>query len=160
MNRVFGIVAIVIFCVTGCKDQTNHIPPDSFRATVKSLVERSDLVVKHVTVEASGKKEVTVSEKGGHDKATIQPGQNTDLMLAEVIFVATLIKTSESGTMIKWLIQIKGQGVTVGGPSSVSVEAESLADVLQLKFDQEFYPLGQDVVIGKFQGETIILSVK
>ena len=39
MNRVFGIVAIVIFCVTGCKDQTNHIPPDSFRATVKDLVE-------------------------------------------------------------------------------------------------------------------------
>jgi len=81
-------------------------------------------------------------------------------MAAEIVFVAALVKTSESANMIKWLIQIKGQGVTVGGPSTFPVEADSLADVLQLKFDQGFHPLGQDIAIGKFQGEPIILSVK
>lgn len=161
VKRAFTLLAIVVvLCVTGCRDKTNQIPPDSFRATVRDLVEGRDFLVKHVTIEAPGKKTVTVTEKGGEQMAVIEPGQNTDLMLAEVVFVAALTKTSESGTMMKWLIQIKGQGVTVGGPSSFSVEAESLADVLQLELDQEIHPLGQDIVIGKFQGESIVLSVK
>ncbi len=161
MKRACALLAIVvIICATGCTDQTNQLPPDSFRATVKYLVEGSGLLVKHVIIEAPCKKTVKVTQGRKHSEATIEPAQNTDLMLAEVTFVAALVKTSESGNMIKWLIQIKGQGVTAGGPSSFPVEAESLADILQLKFDQEFHPLGQDVVIGKFQGESIILSVK
>jgi len=161
MKKAFALLSIVVvLCVTGCRDQSNQIPPDSFRATVKDLVEGSDLFVKHVIIEAPGKKTVKVTKKGGHSEATIEPAQNTDLMLAEVTFVAALVKTSGSATMIKWLIQIKGQGVTVGGPSSFPVEADSLSGVLQLKFDQEFYPLGQDIVIGKFQGESIVLSVE
>ena len=161
MNRAFVLLAVaVILCFTGCRDQANQIPPDSFRATVKNLVESGDLLVKHVIIEAPGEKTIKVTKKGGHSEATIEPAQNTDLMLGEITFVAALVKTSESGNMIKWLIQIKGQGVTVGGPSSFPVEAESLTGVLQLKFDQEFYPLGQDIVIGKFQGESIVLSVE
>jgi hypothetical protein len=161
MNRALAVLAIaVIPCVTGCRDQANQIPPNSFRATVKNLVEGSDLLVKHVIIEAPGKRVVKVTEKGRRSAATIEPAQDTDLMLAEVTFVAALVKNSESGNMIKWLIQIKGQGVTVGGPSSFPVEAESLADFIQLEFAQEFHPLGQDIVIGKFQGESIVLSVK
>ena len=161
MKSAFTLLAIVVaLCITGCRDQTNQIPPDSFRATVRDLVEGNNLLVKHVIIEAPGEKTVKVTEKGGQSEATIEPAQNTNVMLAEVTFVAALVKTSESETMIKWLIQIKGQGVTAGRPSSFSVEAESLADVLQLKFDQEINPLGQDIVIGKFQGESIVLSVK
>ncbi len=161
MSRAFAVLAIaVIPCVTGCGDQANQIPPNSFRATVKNLVEGSDLLVKHVIIEATGTRTVKVTEKGGLSEATIEPAQDTDLMRAEVTFVAALVKTSESGNMIKWLIQVKGQGVTVGGPSSFHVEAESLSDVMQLELDQEFHPLGQDIVIGKFQGESIVLSVK
>ena len=66
MKRAFALSAIVvILCVLGCTDQTNQIPPDSFRATVKNLVEGSDLLVKHVIIEALGKRMVTITEKGG-----------------------------------------------------------------------------------------------
>ena len=161
MNRTLTVLAtLVIVGVTGCRDRGSQIPSDSFRATVKDLVESDDLLVKHVIVEAPGKRQVSVAEKGGLAEATIVPAQDTDLMLAEITFVAALVANPESGNTVKWLIQIKGKGVTVGGPSSFPVEHESLAGVLQLPFDEEIYPLGQDVVIGKFQGEPIVLTVK
>ena len=89
MSRAFAVLAIaVIPCVTGCGDQANQIPPNSFRATVKNLVEGSDLLVKHVIIEATGTRTVKVTEKGGLSEATIEPAQDTDLMRAEVTFVA------------------------------------------------------------------------
>ncbi len=165
MRRAFALLATaVILCVTGCRDQANQIPPDSsqippgsFRVTVKDLVESDDLLVKHVIIEAPGERTVRIAGKG---RVIIQPAQNADLMLGEITFVAALVKTSESGNRIKWLIQIKDQGSSMRSASTSSVEAESLADILQLKFDQESYPLGQDIVIGKFQGESIVLSVE
>jgi len=113
-----------------------------------------------VIIEAPGKRTVKVTKKGGLSEATIEPVPNTDLMVADIVFVAAIIKTSESASVIKWLIQTKGQGVTIGGPSTFLVEVESLADVLQLKFDQGFHPLGQNIEIGKFQEEPIVLSVE
>ena len=157
MKKAIVLLTVTaIICCTSCKDQADQIPPDSFRATVQNLVKSNDMLVKHVVLQATGERTVKVNGK----KATIEPTLNTDFMTAEIVFVATLVKSSESANMIKWLIQIKGQGGGVGGSSTFPIEAESLDDVLELKFDQGLYPLGQDITIGKFREEPIILSVK
>ena len=157
MKKAIVLLTVTaIICGIGCKDQADQIPPDSLRATVQNLVESNDMLVKYVIIQATGERTIKVNGK----KATIEPASNTDFMVAEIVFVATLVKSSESANIVKWLIQVKGQGVGVGGSTAFSVEAESLDDVLELKFDQGLYPLGQDITIGKFREEPIILSVK
>jgi hypothetical protein len=166
MKRAFGLsVIVVILCVTGCRDQTNPIPPtpNSFRVTVNTIYESSDLLVKQAIIEAPGQKKVSITQKTGTfgvREVWIDPVQDTNPALAEVTFVAALVKTSKSANMIKLLIRIKGKIQSAGDPLTYPVKAENLSDILQLQFDQNTYPLGQDIVIGKFLGEPIVLSVK
>ena len=160
MNRLIILLAVIVFCCTGCGNQGNPIPPNSFRAKVNHLVEGDDLLVTNLIIEAAGERTVTITTKTGKSVATIEPVQNAQLMHAEVTLVATLVKTSDSKSSLKWLIQIKGRGITVGGPATFPIETDTLAGVFEMKIDQEFHPFGQDIEIGKFQENPIVLSVK
>ena len=166
--------AVIVFFVAGCKffvagckekEQVQEIPPGSFRVSIEDLYEGTDLLVKHFTIEAHGEKTVKISKKTGHGLINATPALDTELMVAEVVFVADLVKTSAPTNMLKLLIQITERrgistGNSVGAPNSFPAEAENLADILELTLSDGLYPLGQDIVIGKFQGEPIVLSVK
>ena len=160
VNRLFYLLAVIVFCCTGCGNQGNQIPPNSFRAKVNHLVEGDDLLVTNLIIEAAGKRTITITTSTGKAVATIEPVQNAKLMHAEVTLVATLVKTSDSNSSLKWLIQIKGQGITVGGPATFPIETDTLAGVFEVKVDQEFHPLGKEIEIGKLQDKPIVLSVK
>ena len=157
---IVALSAGIVFYVAGCRDQADEIPPDSFRLRTNTLVDSSDMLVRKVRIEAHGTRIVKVTEEGDSSTATIGPVRNADFMVAEIVFVAALLKTPESTNMIKWLIQIQGQGVTVGGPSTHQVEVDSLADVLDLQVDQGLHLLAEDIAIGTFRGRPIVLSVE
>jgi len=159
--------AVIVFFVAGCKEkeQVQQIPPGSFCVSIDDLYEGTDLLVKHVVIEAHGEKYVKISKKTGHGLIQVTPALDTELMVAEVVFVADLVKTSAPTNMLKLLIKITERrgistGNSVGGPNSFPVEAENLADILELTLSDGLHPLGQDIVIGKLQGEPIVLSVK
>jgi hypothetical protein len=123
-------------------------------------VESGHILIKHVIIEAPAKRTVQITKgRKGHVTVTVDPAANEELMRAEVTFMASLSKTAASGGMLTWLVQIEGGGTVGGGPLSISVDVADLADVVHLEFDQETYPLAQEIVIGSFQGEPIILSV-
>jgi hypothetical protein len=172
MNRVVTVLGIVIiFCVAGCKDKTSPIPAQSFRVTTNNLIEGSDFLIKQVLIESHNDSTVNIREKGGGFDltGTVKPmkNANTDLVFAELTFVAAIVKTPESGNIVKWLIKVNGQGIRAIGSSPYipieaqgQVEAASLNDVLQVKLDQEYYKRGYDIEIGNLQGKPLILSVR
>lgn len=160
MKRAFGAI-FVIFCAMGCENPADQIPPESFRVSAEDIVASSHLLVKKVIIEASGKRTVRIDDKGGNTgPVTVEAERNTDLVLAEVTFVAFLTPASESASSFWWMTQIEGSGSTASrGPSPFAVEAESLTDVLELKLEDGLHVLGQDILIGNFQEEAIVLAV-
>ena len=81
-------------------------------------------------------------------------------MVAEITSVADLMNTAGSGHSIKWVVQMKGDGNTGGSATVLSDESRGLADLVEVKFGQEFYPLDKGNVIGRFRGEPILLFVE
>ena len=150
-----------ICMVYGCQESKDQIPDGYFRLAIDTLVDTKDLIVKHVIVEAPGKRSVKVTQEGGHSSVSdVEPIQDIDTMRVDITFVATLIPISGSPNIFKWLIQLKSRSSTAGGPSTFEVEAESLDDILQLDLREGLHPLGQDLIVGKFRGEPIILLVE
>jgi hypothetical protein len=172
MNRVLSVLAIVvIFCVLGCRDKTNQIPPRSFRVTVKNLVEGSDFLVKQVIIESHKDSTICIRNKGGDFEltGTVKPVEKayTDLVVAEITFVAVTVKTAEAGNIIKWMIKVNGERLRANGPSArVPIEAQglieipSMNDVLYMAFDQKYCKRGYDIEIGTLLGQPLVLSVR
>ena len=146
--------------LASCRNEEKQIPAGSFKVQVETLVETKDVLVKHLRIEAPGKREVRLVKKDSRSKAVISPGQNQPNMHADIACVAVLIRSPNSQGTLKLLMQIKGQGVTVGGPSSGPVDADKVDDILQLKVDQDYYDLGDEIEIGSFQGDPIKLTVE
>lgn len=158
---LFLFSCLSICMVYGCQESKDQIPDGYFRLAIDTLVDTKNLIVKHVTVEAPGKRRVKVTQKFGHSSVSnVEPIQDIGTMRVDITFVATLIPRSSSPNMFKWLIQLKSRSSTAGGPSTFEVEAESLDDILQLELREGLYPLGQDLIVGKFQEEPIILLVE
>jgi hypothetical protein len=150
-----------IFMVSGCQESKDKIPDDSFRLAIDTLVDTKDIIVKHVIVEALGKRSVKVTEDVGLSSVSnVEPIRDIDTMRVDITFVATLIPRSGSPNILKWLIQLKSKNNTAGGPSTFQVEADSIGDIVQLDLQEGLYPLGQDLVVGKFQGKPVVLLVE
>ncbi len=135
MNKVVTLLGIVVvFCVVGCRDKTNQIPPRSFRVTVKNLVEGSDFLVKQVIIESHKDSTICIKNKGGKFEltGTVKPVEKayTDLVVAEITFVAVTVKTAEAGNIIKWMIKVNGERLRANGPSArVPIEAQGLIEI-------------------------------
>jgi hypothetical protein len=137
---------------------TGPIPPDCFRVSFRDVVESDNLVVKQMLIEARGKRKIEVRQAGAVRSATLEPSRDEEFMRGEITFVADLFLQGENSRRIKYLAQIKGPGVTVGGPSSFPVKAEELSDILSIHFEG-IWPLGQEFVIGNLLHEPIMLRV-
>ncbi|MCG8460698.1 MAG: hypothetical protein MI919_30820, partial [Holophagales bacterium] len=145
MKRVFVLLAVIgAHLSSGCGEHNDQMAPDSYRVTVKEIVETSHLLVKQVVIEAAGTRTVRIEDKGGNtDLAATEPERTTGLSRAEVTFVAFLEPASESASTFWWKTQIKGQGTTAfRGPSAYPAEAESLTDVLELELEPGLHLLG------------------
>jgi hypothetical protein len=156
---LFTLCLICLFC--GCRESKDQIPEGSFRLTTVTVVDTKDIVVKQAIVEAVGKRSVKVTEEGGLSSVSnVEPLRDKKTMNVRIAFVASLIKRSDSPNIIKWLIQLESTGTTAGGPSTFQVEADSLDNILQLTLSDGVFPLGNDLVVGKFQGKPIVLLVE
>jgi hypothetical protein len=159
-------ILFLFMCLTncfvwGCQESNEQIPDGSFRLTIDNKVDTKDLIVKHVIVEALGKRSVKVTKHGGDSSVSnVEPFRDMETMRVEITFVATLIPRTGSPNMFKWLIQLKSKNSTAGGPSAFEVEAESLGNILQVDIQEGLYPIGQDLVVGKFQEKPIVLLVE
>jgi len=157
-----GLIVTCMLLPAGCKHKQERIPIGSFRADVENLVDDDLILVKHVTLTAHGKRAVSVSEEAGVDKATIEPDPQTGLMTARVIFVADLIKLrTSSENLLRWLVRVKTNQVTVGGPALSPVgSAGKLQEVMALKIESGIYALSQDIELGNIQGRKLTLRVE
>ena len=163
MKCAIGLFVTLMLLCGGCRQDQEQIPSGSFRATVETLVDDDVVLVKQVTLTGHGKRIVTVLEKGGLERATIDPDTQTGLMTAQVVFVADLVQPQGfSDSFFRWLVRLKSpQGTVVGGPSLSSVEsAKTLEDLVALKIDSGVYPLSQDIELGNVQGRRLILKVE
>jgi hypothetical protein len=153
--------SLLICLVSGCQESKDQIPDGSFRLTTETLVDTKDIIVKHVIIEAPGTRSVKVTEDGSLSSVSnVKPLRDTDTMNVKITFVASLIKRSDSAHTIKWLVQLKSRVATAGGPSTFPVEADSLDNILQLDLSDGVFPLGHDLVVGRFQGKPIVLLVE
>ncbi len=161
-TRILVMLTSLLVClVSGCQESKDQIPDGSFRLTTETLVDTKDVVVIQAIIEAGGKRSVKVTEDGSLSSVSnVKPLRDKATMDVKIAFVASLIKRSDSANTIKWLIQLKSTGTTVGGPSTFQVEADSLDNILQLDLSDGVFPLGQDLVVGKFQGKPIVLLVE
>jgi hypothetical protein len=163
MKSAIGLFVTLMLLCGGCRQEQEQIPSDSFRAVVETLVDDDVVLVKQVSLTAHGKRIVTVLEKGGLERATIDPDTQTGLMTAQVVFVADLVRPqSSSDGFFRWLVRVKSpQGTVVGGPALSSVEsAKTLQELVALKIDSGVYPLSQDIELGNVQGRRLILKVE
>jgi hypothetical protein len=166
-NSIITLLGIIALGVSACQTESNPIPDGSFRVTIVKIAEHDDLIATNIRLEFNGKRTVSLSRKGGgaSSLSSINVGNSEGICFVDVAVVATLTKDTESTNMLKWLIGLserKGNslGTRSGSPWSLPVEAEKIADTLEISISEGFHPLGQDITIGTFQGQPIVLSMK
>jgi hypothetical protein len=171
-NSIITLLGIIALGVSACQTESNPIPDGSFRVTIVKIAEHDDLSATSLRLEFMGKQTISVSRKGGGASSsgsiTVDPpmhGDSRGIGVVDVPIVATLTKVPGSTNMLKWLIGLserKGNslGTRSGSPWSLPVEAEKIADTLEISISEGFHPLGQDITIGTFQGQPIVLSMK
>ena len=171
-STFFALLAIIVLSVSGCQPESEPIPDGSFRVTILEMAQYDDLVAANLRLEFMGKQTVSVARKGGgastSSSIAVDPSTNRDshgIGVVDVPFVATLTEIPGSTSMLKWLIGLNERrgnvlGTRSGNPLSIPVEAEKLGDILELSISEGFHPLGQDITIGTFQGQPMVLSVK
>jgi hypothetical protein len=172
MRRKWKVLTLAAMLATlaGCKGSAtgkpkgsgNDIPPNSCRVTVEDLVDQGNLFVKHITLTAHGERWVRVTEEASVHEAKIEPDHKTALMSADVVLVANLFSSTESSkSQLTWLVQIKGRGVTVGGPLRIEVPfGKKLSEVVSVDIAPGDHPVGQDIPLGTVLDRTLILKVE
>ncbi len=154
------ICAVICICL-GCQKSEDNTPATSFRIITDKLIDTKDLVVHHVTIEAPGERYVQVNAEGElFCKSTFKPVRETNTLRFELTFVATLIKRPDSPNVMKWYMQAKCDGNTIGHPDLIETEAQTLSELLKLNMFEGSQSFGQDLVLGEFKKEPIVVFVK
>ncbi len=161
-STLFALAGILIVAGGGCDKRPEPIPAGSFRAVVEDVVADDLLLVKRITVTASGRRSIGISEKGGLDRIWGDPDPKTGLMTAQVVVVADLIKFQPaSENLLRWLVRMTSGGATVGGPGvRPAGAAGALRDLLSFRLDSGVYPLSRDITLGHIQDRELTLRVE
>ncbi len=168
---IIFLLSIIVLCITGCKKDSSQILHGSFHVSIVNISEHDDLVITNIRLEIRGKQTVSISRKGGGQSSlgsiSVEPTTSgvSGVSVVDVAVAAALVKIPGKTNFIKWLVQLsERRGNTVGNqfgsPLTLPVEAENIKDVLELSISEGFHPLSQDIEIGQFQGEPIVLAVK
>ncbi len=168
MRLKTSVFVLVILCLSGCgrEDSNTSIPQNAYRLEAEDLVDVKGMVlVKRLVITAHGERAVRISVvDGGHREAVVSPDPraDNDLVTADVIILADLIELSASESkLLRWLTQVKGPGITAGGPSLYEVPSTStLKDIVTLNIQPGEHPVGQPLVLGRLRGKDILLTVK
>jgi hypothetical protein len=160
--RILSTLICVGICLSfGCQKSDDNVSAASFHVKADELISTDDHAVLHVVIEASGERYVEVNANGElFWKSTFKPQGDTNTLQVELTFVATFIKRPDTPNLIKWAMQTKAGGNTIEHPGTIETEAKTLSEVIQLKSLEGSVIFGQDLVLGKFNDEPIVILVK
>ncbi|MHC4144782.1 MAG: hypothetical protein ACYSUD_08385 [Planctomycetota bacterium] len=161
--KIFNAIMCVGLCLSfGCDKSEDNVPATSFNVKTHKLIETEEFVAFHVTVEAPEDRYVRVSVMGKVlcEGGFINARSVTHPLQFELTLVATLIKRSDSPNMIKWYIQAEGAGQKIGHPEINETSVQTLSEALSLNRIEGPHSLGQDIILGEFQKEHIVISVE
>ena len=145
----------------GCQQPEEQVLDTSYHVTATKLIDQTDLFVQHVIVEAIGERTIQVNAEGQlFRRGNVRPDPNSNKLRYELLFVATLIKSSDSTNTIKWSIQGNGPNSTTYHPATFEVEAGKLSDVLKMELSDASHPYKQELALGKFLKDPIVLLVE
>ena len=160
-NSLRLLLCLGICLSLGCRESEEQVLDTSYHVTATKLIDQTDLFVQHVIVEAIGKRTIQVNAEGQlFHRGIVRPDPNTNKLRYELLFVATLIKSSDSTNTIKWFIQGKGPIATSYHPATFEVEARKLSEVLRMDVSNASHPYDQELVLGKFLKDQIVLRVE
>jgi hypothetical protein len=160
--RILSTLICIAICLSlGCQKSDDSVSATSFHAKADALITAEDYAVLHAVIEAPGERYVQVNVNGDLlFKSTLKPRGNTNTLQVELSFAATFFKGEGTPNSIKWYIQAKGGGQTIGHPETIETEATSLSEVANLKTFEGSGILGEDLVLGEFNNEPIVVLVK
>ena len=145
----------------GCRESEEQVLDSSYHITANKLIDQKDLFVQHVIVEAIGERTIQVNAEGQlFRRGIVRPNANTNNLRYELLFVATLINSSDSTNTVKWFMQGKGPNATTYHPATFEVEAHKLSEVLRMDVSDASHPYDQELVLGKFLKDQIVLLVE
>ncbi len=145
----------------GCRESEEQVLDSSYHITANKLIDQKDLFVQHVIIEAIGERTIQVNAEGQlFRRGIVRPNPNTNNLRYELLFVATLINSSDSTNTIKWFIQGKGPNATTYHPATFEVEAHKLSEVLRVDISDASHPYDKELVLGEFLKDQIVLLVE
>jgi hypothetical protein len=157
--RLLACLGICFFL--GCRESEEQVLDSSYHITANKLIDQKDLFVQHVIIEAIGERTIQLNPEGQlFRRGIVRPDPNTNKLRYELLFVATLIKSPDSTNTIKWSIQGKGPNSTAYHPVTFEVEAHKLSDVLKMELSDASHPYKQELALGKFLKDPIVLLVE
>jgi len=64
--------------------------------------------------------------------------------------------------LVKWFMQTEGGGSKISrpNPETIETEVEAISEILKLKTLQGTASFGNDLVLGEFKNEPIVVSLK
>jgi len=168
--KILSTLVFFAICLSlGCERSEDSNPAaenilaTTFRVSAKKLVDTEELAVFRVNIEATGERNVQVSAQGRvFCEGLCGPEPKTNTLQYEVILVAALIKRSGSSNLVKWFMQTEGGGSKISrpNPETIETEVEAISEILKLKTLQGTASFGNDLVLGEFKNEPIVVSLK
>ncbi len=156
-SLLYTFSAIIILSLAACNQSRISIPKDKVNIEVNKIYDGDNLIIYLLDIKFLEERVVRLSEKGGLSQAKIEPDLKSGISTCEVLIMADRIAIGDK-SRIKLLNQIRGSGVTVGGPDEYTLEAsDKLKDVLKIEIKSGEYNIDSEIKISSFQNHPLNL---
>ena len=146
--------------IAGCSGGRAQPKGGRYRIDCEKIAGGKDLVIVRLKLTFAGSRSVRLFDEHDSETARIAPAAQDSLAECEVLLVADLVGLGDK-RMVKWLHQIRGSGVTAGGPGIYPTEpGESLDDLLDIRIKAGECAFGSEVEVAVFRGQALRLKVE
>lgn len=161
LTRDSAAIMAVVFAgaaLSGCGSSQFEPPEGVVQIDVESLYEGDDLRVIQLTLRAHGNCSVKLGGAGGSETIAVEADRATGIAQCTALILADLVKTP-AGNSVKWLHRLESDAGRAGGPETLyNVDADTLDDLLTMRFEPGVFPLDSPIRVAEFRDRTLWLQ--
>ena len=163
VNLAWAALLPLFAACDGNGENSLSLGRDRYQVEVDPLFHDEEMTLSRLTVEARGKRILTLTAGGRDQAVTVEPEPNaaSDQVTFEVICVGSLVRPPQGDWHLTWMTRIRGGGTSAGGPLRLSVKpASQVEKIFRLDPKAGEYSLGESVTLGDLRGSAVTLKVE
>ena len=163
VNLAWAALLPLFAACGGDGESSLSLGKDRYQVEVDPLFHDEEMTLSRLTVEARGKRILTITAGDRTQTLTVEPEPNaaSDQVTIAVTCVGSLVRPPQGDWHLTWMTLIRGGGTSAGGPLRVSVKpASQVEKIFRLDPKAGEHSLGESITLGNLRGSAVTLKVE